>query len=123
MESYTATKSPDPDTWLELDESIRLSLIRDYVEEHETELPPEAIDVHASVHMIVENQLALNTEDTVNAYHRLIRQGLSRHNTIHAIGSVVIEELYNQLQDDHPKKSYKNRLRKLSAQKWLKGKY
>ena len=123
MESYRASKEPDPATWLALDESHRLVLIEEYVEEFEKEISDEAIRIHASAHLTVENQLAMNEKETVDAYLRLRRQGLKRHETIHAIGAIIIEDIYEVVNNDQPSFRYKNRLRKLTAKRWLKGKY
>ncbi len=46
------------------------------------------LNIHATVHQIVENQLAENFPDVVEALDRLMHQGLNRHEAIHAIASV-----------------------------------
>ncbi len=121
MKTYKASKSPESATWLALDESERLALIEEYVEEFEGEI--DNVNIHACAHMVVENQLALHVEDTVNAYSRLIRQGLNRHEVIHAIGAVIFEGIYTSLKEKQSINKYKSRLRKLTAKRWLKGKY
>lgn len=121
MNSYNASKSPTSATWLALDESERLALIEEYVRKYEGEV--DNINMHACVHLVVENQLALNTEETINTYSRLIRQGLNRHEVIHAIGAVIFEDIYNLIKEKQSVNNYKNRLRKLTAKRWLKGKY
>ena len=52
---------------------------------------------HAALHAIVENQIALNLEPVVRAMHRLRNEGLTRHDAVHAIGSVVAEHLFDIL--------------------------
>ncbi len=125
MKSYNASKTRNSENWLALDETTRLDLIEDYVDKFEKEIGDEKKRIHATAHLIVENQLALNEEPTVDAYSRLMRQGLNRHETIHAIGAVVFEGIYSSLKgnDEVSINSYKNRLRKLTAKRWLKGKY
>jgi len=54
----------------------------------------EAQRIHAAIHVIVENQLALNVESTKETYNRLERQGLKRHDIIHAIGAVISEDIF-----------------------------
>ena len=55
---YDASKSPDPVEWLELDESDRLDLVKRY--HIRAKLPVgENERVHAAVHVIVENQVAM----------------------------------------------------------------
>ena len=125
MESYNVLKNPNPAIWLNLDEAVRLELIESYVEDFEKEIDSSKKYIHANVHLVVENQLALGEEPALNAYSRLMRQGLNRHETIHAIGVVIFSDIYEALQknDKKPITSYKSRLRKLTAKKWLKGKY
>jgi len=125
MESYNASRNINSALWLNLDEAVRLELIEEYVEDFEKEIDSSKKNIHASVHMVVENQLALGEEPALNAYSRLLRQGLNRHETIHAIGAVIFADIYEAMQnkDNKPITSYKSRLRKLTAKKWLKGKY
>ena len=125
MEPYNALKNINSALWLNLDEAVRLELIEDYVEGFEKEIDNSKKNIHASIHMVVENQLALGEEPALNAYSRLLRQGLNRHETIHAIGAVIFSGIYEAMQnkDNKPVTSYKSRLRKLTAKKWLKGKY
>ncbi len=47
-----------------------------------------AENVHSVLHVIVENQLAMNAEPVPATIARLTRQGLSRHEAIHATGAV-----------------------------------
>jgi hypothetical protein len=53
-------------------------------------LPNETI--HAAIHLIVENQVALGDAFPANGVLlRLMKEGLDRHEAIHAIGSVFSE--------------------------------
>lgn len=54
-------------------------------------------DVHAAMHVIVENQIAMNFDPTVRAMERLQSQGLSRHDAVHAIGSVLAGLLFSSI--------------------------
>jgi len=125
MKEYDALIKPEPEKWLELSEESRIAMIESYARNHETTIEEEALLLHSSIHMVVENQLAENIESTKETYNRLLRQGLYRHETIHAIGAVVTEDIYDMLKNsetfNHDK--YKNRLRKLTAKRWKKGKY
>ena len=57
--------------------------------------------VHAAIHMIVENQITLGDELPVQStLERLISEGLDRHEAIHAIGEVLVEHMYILLQTD-----------------------
>jgi hypothetical protein len=51
------------------------------------------LTLHACIHVVVENQLVLNTEYIPETLAALMKQDMSRHDGIHAIGAVVLEEL------------------------------
>ena len=74
--------------------------------------------------VIIENQLALNDQIVVETLARLIRQGLDRHDAIHAIGAVLAEQLHalqSRGKNTAGNQAYYSRLRKLTAKRWLKG--
>ena len=56
MDKYDPLVAPDPDEWLSLDEQERIILVGDYHDEVGVEVPNE--ELHAVVHVIVENQIA-----------------------------------------------------------------
>ena len=119
MKEYDAMIEPESEKWLNLSEEYRIELIENYVRKNETSIEEEAMMLHSSIHMVVENQLAENIDSTKEAYKRLLRQGLSRHETIHAIGAVVTEDIFNMLKNNETfnDEKYKNRLRKLTAKR------
>jgi adenosylmethionine-8-amino-7-oxononanoate aminotransferase len=54
--------------------------------------------LHAAIHLVVENQLASGSPPQARrAMDRLIRAGLSRHEAVHAIASVVAEAAHGAL--------------------------
>jgi hypothetical protein len=54
--------------------------------------------LHATLHAIVETQIALKEETPVGRIaRRLIGEGLDRHDAIHAIGMVLAEHIYDVL--------------------------
>ena len=53
--------------------------------------------MHASIHVVVQNQLALGVDVVSSTFDRLMCQGLDRHETIHAIGAVLAENIYSLL--------------------------
>jgi hypothetical protein len=84
---YDADEQPDPDVWLELDETERLDLVSDY--HRRTGVQLETPELHAMAHVVVENQVALGEATSVpEALDRLINEGLDRHDAVHAVGSV-----------------------------------
>jgi hypothetical protein len=121
MARYDPLKAPDPQEWLSLDEQERLDLVEDYHRRARVSLPNEK--VHAVAHVIVENQVALGDELAVErTLHRLIAEGLDRHDAIHAIGLVLIENLTDTLRDENADKlsneKYAAELDRLTAEAW-----
>jgi len=126
MDSYNPEHAPVGNEWLEIDEDERLMLVEQYHRDARIHLPKRARRLHASIHTIVENQLALNDEPVVKALDRLMREGLSRHDALHAIGSLVSEQIYGILkQNETPDASnarYYAAIERLTAAAWLSGK-
>src|ERR1700733_3070308 len=60
---YNPLEAPDAEQWLALDEQERIQLALDYHTRARVELPNAT--VHATVHVIVENQIALGDETPV----------------------------------------------------------
>lgn len=111
------------DAWLALDESARMQLVRRYHRRQRIRLPNETI--HAAIHVIVENQVALGDAFPAKAVLlRLMKEGLDRHEAIHAIGSVLSEELFvvmsAQSAEGDPNADYTEKLKSLTAESWRK---
>ena len=120
---YDPHEHINSDAWLALDESERTQLVRRYHRRERIRLPNETI--HAVVHVIVENQLALGDGFQAKAVLlRLMKEGLDRHEAIHAIGSVVSEKLFEVMSE--PKAGgdlnadYIKKLKSLTAESWRK---
>ena len=82
-----------PSEWLASTEADRLEMVMAYHRRRRISLPNRR--VHAVIHVVVENQLALAERVVVEAFERLQNEGLSRHDAIHAIGMVLTEHLYD----------------------------
>jgi hypothetical protein len=124
MSSYDAAISPHPDAWLALDEQQRLELVREYHRDIGEELPEERQNVlHAVAHVIVENQLALESSPTPETLARLMREGLDRHAAVHAIGSVLLRAINDGISHNvrNINAEYTKRLRTLTAKDWVAG--
>ncbi len=121
MRAYDPLNAPDPDDWQSMGEDERMMLVMEHHREAGVELPNE--QVHAVVHVVVENQVALGDEMSAQAtLKRLIREGLGRHEAIHAVGSVLMDFVQELLGDDaapEANERYNEELRKLTAAKWL----
>jgi len=113
--------SPAPMEWLALDEGERIALVSAYHERNNIHLPDAQL--HAVVHVVVENQLAMGEATVIETLERLQKEGLGRHDAIHAIGSVLAEDLYTLMQDqtgpaDATYQKYLSGLRQLTANNW-----
>lgn len=123
MNKYDPEHAPDSEVWLELDEQERTMLIEDYHRSKRIKLPN--LKAHAVFHSIVENQIAEGLEPVLRAMARLTDEGLSRHDAIHAIGSVVaghIHDLFKSKEDAVTSQArYNAAVERLSAKNWRRG--
>lgn len=59
--------------------------------------------LHVNIHSVVENQIAAgDPSSVVHALRRLMRQGLPRHEAIHRIGAILIQEIWEIMADNRP---------------------
>jgi hypothetical protein len=127
MEEYNPGCAPEPESWLELDEQERIALVETYHRVARIKLPN--VTAHAALHAIVENQIALNLAPVVRAMDRLGKEGLTRHDAVHAIGSVVAEHLLDILKTDQNDDAatsparYYAALERLTAASWRRGEH
>ena len=119
---YDASKAPDPEAWLELDEQDRIDQVIDY---HKRAKKPvgENNKLHAAAHVIVENQVAMGDVTVVPAtLARLMREDLDRHDAIHAIASVLVGIFFDVAKDPSKRieinASYGRELAELTAASW-----
>ena len=118
---YDADEHPDPDTWLELDETERIDLVIDY--HRRTGVQLENPEHHAIAHVVVENQVALGEATPVpETLNRLMDEGLDRHDAVHAIGSILMGIVFDAVheQDDggDVNAKYNQELATLTAAGW-----
>jgi hypothetical protein len=120
MRAYDASVAPHAASWLRFDEQDRLDLAVRYHRRIRADLPNER--VHAAIHVIIENQLAMGIPEVVETLARLRREGLTRHDSIHAIGSVLIEHLSDLIAGGRPDPDantrYLDALPSLTATAW-----
>ncbi|MDD5699108.1 MAG: hypothetical protein PHH77_10875 [Victivallaceae bacterium] len=126
MKNYSPDRPINPEEWLALDEEERIRLVRAFHENLDDGLPEDALPLHSSIHAIVENQLAMGVELVPETIEKLIRQGLNRHEAIHAIGAIVAEDMFDlmkgNIKEFSPQK-YRKRLEKITAKRWRRGQY
>ena len=90
---YDPEVQPEPLEWLALDQQERISLAEAHHRAARIKVPN--LKAHACFHAIVENQIAEGVGwSVVRAMSRLINEGLSRHDALHAIGSVLADHLF-----------------------------
>ena len=123
MKRYDPLKPPDPEQWRSIDEQEQIEIVQDYHRRARIRLPNATL--HALVHVIVENQIALGDETPVRrTVQRLISEGLDRHDSIHAVGSVLAGHVHDLLSgpdsDVKPISSYYAALDRLTAKDWLR---
>jgi Domain of unknown function (DUF1841) len=121
MRRYDPLKEPDPQEWLALDEQERIDLVRDYHRGAGIRLPND--NVHAVLHVVVENQVALGDEIPVGrTLRRLMSEGLDRHEAVHAISSVLAEHMHNlskgAVTGEDPNAGYMAKVEQLTAETW-----
>ena len=123
MEPYDPELAPVSEDWLALDEGERIVLVEAYHREARIRLPSSRRKLHATFHVVVENQLAEKDETVVRALGRLMTEGFSRHDAVHAIGSVLAEEIYDVLKlretPDPTHARYYTAIERLTAASWL----
>ena len=122
MERYDPEIAPVAEDWLDLDEGERLLLVEAYHRDARISMPKGARELHASMHVVVENQLAENDEPVVRALARLMKEGLTRHDAVHAIGSRVVEQIYDLLKQNYTPETSRARyyaaVERLTAETW-----
>jgi len=124
VETYDPNQSPKAEEWLAADEDERTEMVARWHRRARVRLPSPRM--HAMFHVIVENQLALGWEAVVEAEARLRGEGLSRHEAIHAIGSVVATDLFERMKATAPDEvvpaqanaAYVEALKRLTAAGW-----
>jgi hypothetical protein len=77
--------------------------------------------LHVTIHQTIENQSAAKDPPVVHeTLERLMRSGLSRHEAIHAIGSVLSVGIWEILKEERlfDEGRYERGLRQLDARDW-----
>ena len=124
VKRYDPQHAPDPEGWLALDEAERTELVLQYHRRARVRVPNSRL--HATIHVIVENQVALGDEIPVRrTLERLRAEGLDRHDAVHAIGSVTAKHIYDMLKEGppagDPNEPYWAELENLTAEGWRHG--
>lgn len=82
----------------------------------------ENIKIHSVIHVTIENQVAAaDPPCAAQTLRRLMQEGLSRHDALHAVGSVLAEtifSLFKGTQTAFDEERYASALAGLSAKRW-----
>jgi hypothetical protein len=121
MERYDPLREPSSEEWLEMDELERTALVEDYHRNAGIRLPNSRL--HATFHVIVENQAALGDETPVRkTLERLMKERIDRHEAIHAVASVLtdfITDVFSgSVPQSDPNVPYYAALERLTVQSW-----
>ena len=121
MNSYDPETAPDAQEWLAHDHSDRIHFVEESHRRGRNRHPQPKL--HSLITVIVENQIAEALEPVVRAVARLTAEGLSRHEAVHALGSVVITHLHDVVHGQVPaiasKATYLAAVDELTKRKWL----
>jgi hypothetical protein len=122
---YDPNRAPDAREWLALDEHERIRLAKNFHDAARVKVPnPKA---HAGIHAIVENQIAEGFGPTCRAVDRLQKEGLTRHDAIHAVGSVIAQSVYTSMHGGNTasagdlQRDLNAKIEALSAEAWRTG--
>jgi hypothetical protein len=122
MDEYDPDIAPDPDAWLALAEGERLDLVESAHEQELDDLPNPTL--HCAMHVAIETQVAMGEQLPVAAQlNRLISEGLTRHDAVHAVASVLAEHMFKIMKHTpqssrDPNEAYYAALLRLSARNW-----
>ena len=124
--TYNPNIQIDKQQWLEMDEAQRIAIVETFHAQNDEDLEEEAKTLHASFHVIVENQIAQNVTIVEQTIAKLIRQGIDRHEAIHAISAIMSEDILNAARGEGEEftiKKFRKKFEKITAKRWRKGQY
>lgn len=119
---YHADTVPDPEEWLASSDSERNDAVLRFHRlkgAHTGENP----DGHALLHVTIENQIALgDPPETRIAIERLQREGLDRHEALHAAASILAVFIAKAMRGvPFNNEEYRDRMENLRASLWNDG--
>ena len=123
LERYDPLRAPASQEWLDKDELSRIALVENYHRRAGIRLPN--VRLHATFHVIVENQAALGDETpAAKTLERLMNEGVDRHVAIHAVAAVLSDHINEVLRgsslSSDPNVPYHAALEKLTIKSWRK---
>lgn len=117
---YDPDISPDPQEWLSTDGEDRIEAVLTWHEEVETRSEPESgWQLHSSLHAQVETRIAEGGAEA-DKLAELTRAGLSRHDAVHAIASVLQRLMEDVVKKGADATGFEALLRDLTAERYLR---
>ena len=127
MKYYNPDEPLNESEWLDLDDEERRRLVSNFHESSGEEFQDDgALTMHSYMHVFVENQIATNVDLVPETVTKLVRQGLSRHEALHAISAIIVEDIFDMskgTKSEFCPKKYRRKLEKITAKRWRKGQY
>lgn len=108
MTTYDPERAPNPAKWLALDEQERMLSVEQHHARERIELEEPLL--HALLHAVVENQIALGIKPVKQTLARLIAEGLTRHDAIQAMGAVFAEHMLELMKPDADSEGAQSRI-------------
>jgi len=94
MECYDPAEAPNSSSWLAMSTEEKLLLVIGYFQQHnDVDFIGDAINVHSSIYVLIENQLAENTQMIPETLAALVQLNMSREAAIGAIGRIALEDM------------------------------
>jgi hypothetical protein len=120
LTKYDPDRPPDPERWRAQNEMELVDIVQRYHRRERIWLADER--AHAALHVMVENQVALGDATPVGAaVDRLMGEGMSRHDAIHAVGAVLDKHVYRAHSTGVPvsREAYYADIRAVTREGWL----
>jgi hypothetical protein len=116
---YDPDKPVEAGEWLELDETEQQIIVKQYHKRARVPMPSPTM--HAIIHAAIETQVAQGHAAASRALERMLAEGLSRHDAVHALGSVMAKHMFGIMkhQQAFDEEAYAADLDALSAERWL----
>ncbi len=98
---------------------LMVRAMKEHLEEPHHGLDGPRLRVHVATHAVVETQVAQGAPpETGQTLARLMAEGLTRHDAIHAIGTVISEQLISAVGQggEYDEQAFRQRLAALRAE-------
>jgi len=100
---YHADHALDPEAWVAMPPEERLSRVEHYHRRLPATHQPPDLRRHAALHVLVEDQLAAADPPEVwLALARLVDDGMTRHEALHAVGFVATQVMRRAAENQSP---------------------